>query len=296
VIDLTEGARSERKSRSAVSEEIRRRPFEVIGMQSELAEVGPADATEAVVFLHGNPGSHHDWDDLLPRVAPFARGVAFDLPGYGAAVKSADLDYSAGMYATAFAAAFNELGIERAHLVMHDLGGCGVLWGLAHPDAFASAVLIDTGILIDFRWHISARLYRAPVLGELIMLSTNRAGFRAAMRLYNPQPRKLPEEFIERMWRDYDRGTRRAALRFYRATPPPAMEFLAEPLARLDRPALALWGAHDPAVPVEQAERQRRSFPSAQVVVFEDSGHWPHIDDPERAANTVIPFLERQFA
>jgi pimeloyl-ACP methyl ester carboxylesterase len=277
-----------------VSEEIRRRRFEAIGMETELAEVGPADSTEAVVFLHGNPGSHHDWDDLLPRVAPFARGVAFDLPGYGAAVKSPELDYSAGMYATAFAAGLNELGIERAHLVMHDLGGCALFWAVAHPDAFASAVLIDTGILIGFRWHITARLYRAPLLGDLLALATTRPAFRAFMRQYNPQPRKLPEEFVERIWNEYDLGTRRAALRFYRRTPPPVMEPLAPALARLDRPALVVWGAHDPAVPLEQAERQRRSFPSAEVVVFEDSGHWPHIDDPERAAATIVPFLQRQ--
>jgi pimeloyl-ACP methyl ester carboxylesterase len=278
-----------------VTGKISRRSLEVVGMQTEVAEVGATDASEAVVFLHGNPGSSRDWDDLLPRVAPFARGVAFDLPGYGAATKSSDLDYSAGLYATFFAAMLNELGISRAHLVMHDLGGTGVLWGVAHPEAFASAVLIDTGILIDFRWHISARLYRAPVLGELIMLTTTRPTFRMAMRLYNPQPRQLPDQFVERMWSDYDRGTRRAALRFYRATPPPAMEFLAAPLRALDRPCLVLWGAHDPAVPVEQAERQRQSFPSAEVVVLDDSGHWPHVDDPDRAAGAILPFLQRQL-
>jgi len=48
-------------------------------------------------------------------------------------------------------------------------------------------------------------------------------------------------------------------------------------------------------VPVEQAERQRQTFPSAEVVVLDDSGHWPHIDDPEAAAEAVVPFLRRQL-
>jgi pimeloyl-ACP methyl ester carboxylesterase len=277
------------------SEQVRRGALEVMGVRTEFAEVGPADASEAVVFLHGNPGSHHDWDDLLPRVASFARGVAFDLPGYGRADRPKELDYSGGMYASAIGIGLAELGIERAHLVMHDLGGTGLLWALTSPGAFASAVLIDTGILIDFRWHITARLYRAPLLGELFALATTERAFRAFIRRYNPQPRQLPDEFVERVWREYDLGTRRAALRFYRRTPPSVMEPLAPALARLDRPALVVWGAHDPAVPVEQAERQRRSFPSAEVVVFEDSGHWPHIDDPERAAATIVPFLQRQL-
>ncbi len=38
------------------------------------------------------------------------------------------------------------------------------------------------------------------------------------------------------------------------------MQRLVEPLRQLDVPALVLWGAHDPAVPVAQAQRQRESF------------------------------------
>jgi pimeloyl-ACP methyl ester carboxylesterase len=261
-----------------------------------LLQGGPAGAEEAVVFLHGSPGSAHDWDDLLPRVAAFARVVAFDFPGYGAADSPADWDYSPGGYATFIAAALAELGIARAHLVMHDLGGVGTLWAAAHPGSFASAVVIDTGVLIGFHWHGFARLNRAPVLGELMAAATTRYGFRTVMKHYNPQPRKLPEEFLERWWRDYDRGTRRAGLRFYRAAPPSSIERLAPTLRQLDRPALVVWGAHDRFLPVEQAELQKESFPSAEVVVFEDSGHWPYLDNPERAAKVIVPFLNRETA
>jgi pimeloyl-ACP methyl ester carboxylesterase len=177
---------------------------------------------------------------------------------------------------------------------MHDLGGVGTLWAAAHPESFASAVVIDTGVLIGFRWHGFARLSSAPVLGELLAAGTTRFGFRAVMKHYNPQPRKLPKEVLEQWWRDYDRGTRRAGLRFYRAAPPSSIERLAPALRELDRPALVVWGAHDPFVPAEQAELQRESFPSAEVVVFEDSGHWPFLDDLERAAEAIVPFLRSQ--
>jgi pimeloyl-ACP methyl ester carboxylesterase len=267
-----------------------------LGLRIPVLEGGPAGAEEAVVFLHGSPGSSHDWDDLLPRVAVFARVVAFDWPGYGGADRSPDWEYSPGGYATFMAAALAELGIERVHLVMHDLGGIGTLWAAAHPGCFASAVIIDTGVFIGFRWHGFARLNRAPVLGEVMAAATTRFGFRTVMNHYNPQPRKLPEEFIERWWRDYDRGTRRAGLRFYRAAPHSSIERLAPTLRQLDRPALVIWGAHDRFLPVEQAQLQKESFPSAEVVIFEDSGHWPFLDDPERAAGVIVPFLRRQVA
>jgi len=274
------------------------REIRALGLRTRVFEVGPASADEAVVFLHGQPGSAEDWSELLPGVARFARGVALDWPGWGKADRPhvKEWDFSAGTYSTFLAAAFSELGVKRAHLVMHDLGGVGVMWGAAHPEAFASAVLIDTGILLDFRWHPVAWLYRTPGIGELMALLTNRPSFSAVMRIYNPQPRELPKRFRERWYDDYRLNTRRAMLSFYRATPPPAMERLREPLRKLDVPALVLWGAHDPAAPVEQAERQRESFPSAEVVILEESGHWPYLDDPERAREAILPFLERQAA
>lgn len=269
--------------------------LELLGMRSPVVEAGPRRASEAVVLLHGNPGSAADWEQLMPAISELGRVVAFDLPGFGAADKPACLDYSAGTYATFIGAAIERLGIERAHLVMHDLGGTGLLWAAAHPDAVGSVTLIDTGILLDFEWHWSARMYRAPLLGELVLHATTRRGFRAALRYYNPQPRPLPEAALGRMWRDYEPATRRAALRFYRATPPKAMALLQAPLRDLDPPALVIWGAHDPAVPVEQAERQRETFPSAEVVVLEESGHWPMLDDPAGVIGALLPFLGAQL-
>jgi pimeloyl-ACP methyl ester carboxylesterase len=267
-----------------------------LGLRTRVLEVGSAGDEEAVVFLHGQPGSAEDWLELLPRVAPFARAVALDWPSFGKADKPPrkTWDFSAGTYSTFLAAVLSELGIRHAHLVMHDLGGVAVLWAAAHPGAFASAVLINTGVLVDFRWHWLARLYRAPGVGELLVALTNRPGFRAFVRFYNPQPRTLPRRIVDRWYDEYTRNTAHAMLAFYRATPAESMERLTEPLRALDRPALVVWGAHDPAVSVEQAERQRMSFPSAEVVVLPDSGHWPYLDDPEGAANSIVPFLERQ--
>jgi pimeloyl-ACP methyl ester carboxylesterase len=268
--------------------------IEVLGLRTAVRSVGGPDA-EAVVFLHGNPGSARDWDGLLRAVGPFAHGVAFDLPGFGQAEKPVDWDYGAGAYCMFIHASLRRLGITRAHLVMHDLGGVALLWAVANPQAFASAVLIDTGVPIGFRWHPLARLYRAPLVGELMTAAAPRSLFNGFMRFYNPQPRKLPQAFVERLYADYDLGTRRAGLRFYRSSPPSGFERLAPILRELDVPALVLWGAHDVGIPVEQAERQRDSFPRAEVVVLPDSGHWPFIDDPESARRAVVPFLERQL-
>ncbi len=100
------------------------------------------------------------------------------------------------------------------------------------------------------------------------------------------------------MYDDLDPGTNRAILRLYRATSDIAEigRRQADALAPLDRPALVLWGAHDPYLPVALAHTQREAFPSAEVAILDDSGHWPFADDPETVGRLIEPFLQRVLA
>jgi pimeloyl-ACP methyl ester carboxylesterase len=80
------------------------------GVRSPLLEFGSADASEAVVFVHGNPGSIQDWESLACDVGEFGRAVAMDMPGFGAADKPADFDYSVGGYARHLGRLLTKLG------------------------------------------------------------------------------------------------------------------------------------------------------------------------------------------
>ena len=57
------------------------------------------DADEAVLFVHGNPGSSHDWDGLADAVGEFGSALAIDMPGFGQADKPRDFEYNVGGYA-----------------------------------------------------------------------------------------------------------------------------------------------------------------------------------------------------
>jgi pimeloyl-ACP methyl ester carboxylesterase len=274
------------------SSTLRERSFEVAGVRSLVREAG-GERPEAVVFVHGNPGSSRDWLPLARHVGEFARVVAPDMPGFGRADKPADFEYTVTGYARHLGGVLEALGIRRAHLVLHDFGGpWGLAWAAAHPDAFASAVLIDTGVLPGYRWHYLARIWRTPLLGELFQLTATRPGFHLLLKHGNP--RGLPRAFVDGMYEDYDRGTRRAVLRLYRATPDPGRlsEALGSALRPLNRPALVIWGRHDPYLSVAYAERQREVFPAARVVVLERSGHWPYADDPDAVLAALLPFLQ----
>jgi menaquinone-9 beta-reductase len=264
----------------------------VDGLTIPVSSAGDQDSPEAVVFVHGNPGSRRDWDDLLTRVAPFARAVAFDMPGFGHADKPAGFNYTVEGYASFLELALGQLAVERTHLVLHDFGGpWGLEWAVRNPDQLASVVLINTGALVDYRWHYLARIWRTPIAGEAFQATTTRAGLRTALRHGNP--RALPRAFTDRMYDDMDASTTRAILSLYRATDDPASagRKQAEALRPLDRPALVIWGAHDPYIPVAMAHRQREAFPNAEIAILDESGHWPFADDPEAVGRLVEPFL-----
>jgi pimeloyl-ACP methyl ester carboxylesterase len=263
-------------------------------IRTSVCEGGAVDSTEAVVFVHGNPGFSADWQDLMERVAPFCRCIAPDMPGFGRSARPEDFDYTVVGYANHLSGVLHKLNISKVHLVLHDFGGAwGLAWALANSSSLASLTLIDIGVMPDYHWHYLARIWRAPVVGEVFMATTTRFGFYTLLKHGNP--RGLPKEFIDGMFERFDSGTKKAVLKLYRATNDPGE--LAGKYGDAFRswtcPVLVLWGRHDPYLPVRYAEIQREFFPQAQVNVFDDSGHWPHADNPERVAELVVPFLRQ---
>jgi pimeloyl-ACP methyl ester carboxylesterase len=149
-------------------------------------------------------------------------------------------------------------------------------------------------VLIDYRWHRFAKIWRTPIVGELFQATTTRPGFRLLVARDNP---KLPRSTIDRIYgHACTWGTKRAVLKLYRATPTRLLSAPIEAMRALDRPALVIWGTQDAYLPREQAERQRQAFPSARIELLEGHGHWAFHEDPERVASIVLPFLREQLA
>jgi pimeloyl-ACP methyl ester carboxylesterase len=265
----------------------------VDGVSTRVLEAGPANAKEAVLFLHGSPTNARDWDDLLAATGRFTRAIAIDMPGYGKSQKNVGARQNSDGAVRFIQRTIEELGLRRVVLVGHDYGGIwGVRWASRNPKALIAAVLIDGGLLIDYVPHPYAVTWATPGAGEAQMASTTRESFTSNFQALSPKP--FPAGYLDRLYDDYDRATRCAILRYYRSTSEDYQTAPREQAARLrphNRPALVLWGQKDPYVPPEQAEKQRQAFPSARIVLFEESGHFPHVDDPPRTRNVVLPFL-----
>jgi pimeloyl-ACP methyl ester carboxylesterase len=239
------------------------REFTAAGVRSFVREAGEG---EAVVCVHGVPASSFTWRKVLGELAREGlRGVAFDLPGLGLAARPRDFDYSWTGLGRWCVAAVDALGLDRFHLVVHDIGGpVGFELAASVPERVRSLTVLNTMVEVDaFRRPWMMAPFARPIVGELWLASMARPLFRALMRYAGIGDRRaVADEEIDAyldLLRREDGG--RAFLRIMRG-----FERTAEKreryraVVRSDRyPVQVVWGADDPALPLrpygEQAAR-----------------------------------------
>jgi pimeloyl-ACP methyl ester carboxylesterase len=229
------------------------RYFSAGGLQSFVRESGSG---ETVLCFHGVPSSSFLYRKLLPELAERGlRGVAFDLPGLGLADRPVDFDYSFSGLGRWSVAAVDALGLDRYHLVIHDIGGpVGLELAAAHPDRIASLTILNTIIVgIDgFRKPWVMRPFGWPLLGEVHLATMSRFAFTQLMYLLgvNDKARCTPAEaaaYVDMLKRG-DRG--RAFLKIMRSFETTAEKeaLYTSTIKALDVPKQVIWGEDDSAL------------------------------------------------
>jgi pimeloyl-ACP methyl ester carboxylesterase len=251
------------------------RDGEVAGLATHWLE-SPTESGAPILYLHGVPTAAWQWTPFLEQTG----GVAPDLPGYGRSAKPEDFDYSIDGYASWIEAFTDATGLERFSLVVHDWGGIGLVLAQRFPERIERLVIhASVPLLPGYRWHWVARVWRTPVLGELFMATASRSAFRQLSRLANARPGPLPDEFVDRVWEGFDRATRRAILRLYRASSSDVLARSGRRLGELECPTLILWPTDDPYLGADWGPRFAEAIgDNASLEMIEDAGHWAWLD------------------
>jgi haloalkane dehalogenase len=239
------------------------REFEAGGVRSFVREQGDG---EPVVLMHGIPVSSFLYRKVLPLLAERGlRGVAFDLPGLGLAEKRLDLDYTWSGLGRWTGAAIDALGIERCHLVLHDIGGPIALeWALRNRDRVRTLTVLDT--LVDvahFRRVWSMDLAAPPVIGPIWVATIRPPVARWLFYLQgiadrSATPAHEVDAHIALLHRDGGARTFRQIVRGFELTGEKERFYL-DGLREAGWPATILWGERDPAL----GEDRRRAIEEA---------------------------------
>lgn len=264
---------------------------------------GDASATP-VIWLHGFPSSSLDWraviDLLVTRHGNQRRMLALDFPGFGWSAKPKAKDYSYSLIdqADRVVLMLRNRGIDRIHLIAHDMGTSVACELLARREAgllplsIESLLLTNGSIYIDqARLTPSQKLLRSPLAGWYTTLASWPL-FRWQITRILTQP--IDEDELRAMWElmQYNNGLDRlkTTIRyiderylFYRRW--------TDPLKRLDLPVRIVWGRRDPVAVAAIGERLARTMPTAEAVWLDDCGHFPMLEDPSYFAQAVHDFL-----
>ncbi|GAA1858406.1 alpha/beta hydrolase [Pseudonocardia ailaonensis] len=258
-----------------------------------------AGAGPAVVLVHGIGDSSVTWEPVIAGLARNHLVIAPDLLGHGRSDKPR-ADYSVAAYANGVRDLLGVLGVTRATLVGHSLGG-GVAMQFAYqfPDRTERLVLVGSGgagpevnpvlramtlpgaglalhalRLPTMRWQVGAAVEALRLLGTGL-------GADAAdmLRVVDALP---------------DATSRAAFIRTLRAV----VDWRGQVVTLLDRcyltrgmPTMLVWGGRDAIVPVAHAHRAHDAMPGSRLEIFPEAGHFPFHTDPERFTALLTEFL-----
>ncbi|HWL38164.1 MAG TPA: alpha/beta fold hydrolase [Frankiaceae bacterium] len=251
-----------------------------------------------VLLLHGIAGCGHAWDAVLPLLSASARVIAPDLLGHGESAKPRG-DYSLGAYASGVRDLLAALDVSSATVVGHSLGG-GVAMQFAYqfPEMCERLVLVDSGGL----GREVTPLLRAVTLpgAEVVLPVIAHRKVLSALRWAGRYTRWVPARpALSEVARGYASLVDTQARAAFVHTARSVMDVGGQRVDASDRlylatelPTLVVWGGRDSFIPVAHAAHFTSLVPTARLEVFENSGHFPHVDEPVRFARLLADFLE----
>ncbi len=252
-----------------------------------------------IVLIHGITSSSATWEGVALSLAERHTVLAPDLLGHGQSAKPRG-DYSMGAFASGIRDLIVSLELGPATIVGHSLGG-GVAMQFAYqfPERSQRLALISSGGLGgEVHGFLRAATLPGselviPLLAAARVLTAGRAIGRALDRL----GLQLGTDTIE-IARGHaslgDRETRSAFIHTLRASLDPTGQrvratdrlYLAKQL-----PLLILWGARDRIIPVLHGYRAHELVPASRLEVFDQAGHFPYLDEPERFVHTLEQWI-----
>ncbi len=266
----------------------------VAGHQLNYVDTG-GEGKPPLVFVHGLGASWQCWLLNLGHFMETHRCIAVDLPGFGESPLPEGGEVSINGYARLVDRLCDALDIEAPDVIGNSMGGfVGAELAISYPTRVQRLALVSPAGIT------SEHLARRPLMTAARLLAIGEAGLagrredfvrrRRLRRLVLQAVVRYPERLSGPLtWELISGGAHDGLV--------PALDALIgysirDRLPRIDIPVLLVWGRNDILVPVDDAELYERLIgPNARKVIFEDTGHVPMIERPNRFNPLVAEFL-----
>jgi pimeloyl-ACP methyl ester carboxylesterase len=254
-----------------------------------------------VLLLHGLGGTRASLFETAAALSGRYRVHAPDLPGFGSSSKPATGGYNARWFADVMLGLMDELEVGRAHFVGNSMGGrISIETALVAPERVGALGLLCPAVAwVKRGFNPIVRMLR-PEFGMLphtFSRKTVASQFWSIFcdrDLIDPAVGDLMVDEFRRIYQSA--GARYAFLscarNIYLEKPFGRRGFYPR-LAELERPALFVWGSHDPLVPPAFSRHVRRWLPTAEQVTIDHCGHVPQVERPEETNELLMGFFAK---
>lgn len=252
-----------------------------------------------VVLIHGMINSSRHWTKVATELARSHTVIAPDLIGHGDSSTPRG-DYSLGAHASSIRDLLAVIGIERATIAGHSLGG-GVAMQFFYqfPQRTERLILISSGGLGR---EVSPMLRGAalPGAGIGLALAANRvvlSGLAAvswALRRFGSDLGRQTEAIARALGPLSPPGARRAFLETLRSV----IDIRGQKVSANDRlhllestPTLIVWGERDNTIPLAHGAATHAAVPHSTFETLPRAAHFPNLEDPQGLADVLERFL-----
>jgi len=259
-----------------------------------------------LLLLHGGPGGAHDYMESMGELARAGRRVImYDQLGCGKSPAPSDPDmWTVELFVEEVDVVRQALGLEQLHILGQSWGGMlGMEYALTQPEGVASLVICDSPGRMDL-WVEEANRLRAdlpPEVQETLLrheqdgTTDDPAYEEACLVFYNRHVCRVP-------WSDgVARSFAQMPNEVYMTMNGPS-EFhcigtlrtwdVTPRLGEITIPTLVVSGRYDEATP-QISQEVADGIPGSEWVLFEESSHMPHEEEPERFRQVVGDFLSQ---
>ncbi|MDA9611983.1 alpha/beta hydrolase [OM182 bacterium] len=273
------------------------------GSRIHYRDQGNASGTP-LVLIHGAMASLHTWEPWVHALGQRYRVITLDLPAHGLTGRVQSDNYGGPAFTSVIDAVTKAVGIEKFVLGGNSMGG-GATWQytLEHPEKVIAMILVDSvppGNWSNSEPELGTDRGPGPLAFRLLQQDWFRAiaayidpwplvgqGLRSAYNNSSVVNDELAARYYELIMRE---GTRSAILGGGKPSTRATNQL--SDLNSLQQPTLIMWGAQDSIISVSTVSLFKENIPNTTTIIYDDLGHIPMEEDPERSAADVERFLD----
>lgn len=244
-----------------------------------------------VLLLHGWLGSWELWRDTIEVLGGRGGGFriyALDFWGFGESDDKRRTSFAVDDFINLVNQFMERLGIVRAPLVGHSMGGTVSLGVALDYPHLVSKVMVVGSPINGASLYPLLKLSGHPIIGSLFRGKIGYPMFKSGMRVYAEFMAKDAEGVWRMLIRDTDQTT---AQSFFESIGTLHKTDLRPRLHEIKVPVMGIYGKKDVIVDPKQYKVLAEGIPHAQIEFRSDSGHFTMLDEPEFFVNTVREFL-----